>query len=184
MTTYTTLSDADLAIDKPITQAKLRALRDNPLAISEGDATAPDIAGAAIADGSLASDKLLAPIQGTSVLQLRCTTGTINSAAPGEFLMARVSVQRSGTLTCRATTSNSSANTTGLKVYINGAAPVTTSGSETVPTIRDVNLTVSKGDRLDLYAMRTGAAGTLTADTALVYTSNDCFCVSLYEDLT
>jgi hypothetical protein len=48
MTTYTTLTDAELSQDKPVTQAKLRALRDNPLAIAEGDVSAPNIQIAAI----------------------------------------------------------------------------------------------------------------------------------------
>lgn len=45
MTTYTTLADATLAQDKPLTQSVVRALRDNPSAIAEGDASAPIIVG-------------------------------------------------------------------------------------------------------------------------------------------
>ena len=43
MTTYTTLSDTTLSQDKPVTQSVMRALRDNPLAISEGASGAPKI---------------------------------------------------------------------------------------------------------------------------------------------
>jgi hypothetical protein len=43
VTTYTTLSDASLSQDKPVTQSIARAWRDNPLAIAEADASAPMI---------------------------------------------------------------------------------------------------------------------------------------------
>lgn len=41
MTTYTTLTDATLSQDKPLTQSTVRALRDNPTAITEGASGAP-----------------------------------------------------------------------------------------------------------------------------------------------
>jgi hypothetical protein len=44
VTTFTTLSDTTVAQDKPLTQSVARALRDNPLAIQEGDASAPKVA--------------------------------------------------------------------------------------------------------------------------------------------
>jgi hypothetical protein len=45
VTTFTSLSDVSLSQDKPVTQSIARAWRDNPLAISEDDATAPLIIG-------------------------------------------------------------------------------------------------------------------------------------------
>lgn len=48
MTDWTTLSDTDLAQDKPLTQSKSRALRDNPIAITEAASGAPRIAPAAL----------------------------------------------------------------------------------------------------------------------------------------
>ncbi|RVD58855.1 hypothetical protein EN866_19555 [Mesorhizobium sp. M2D.F.Ca.ET.223.01.1.1] len=41
MTTFTTLNNTTLSQDKPLTQSVVRALRDNPVAMGEGDATAP-----------------------------------------------------------------------------------------------------------------------------------------------
>lgn len=54
MTTYNAgvLADANIQADKPITQGQGRALRDNLLAIAEGDLSAPRIALGAIAFGS------------------------------------------------------------------------------------------------------------------------------------
>jgi hypothetical protein len=45
LATYTTLPDASLAQDKPLTQSIARAFRDNPLAIAQNDASAPAIVG-------------------------------------------------------------------------------------------------------------------------------------------
>lgn len=45
MTTWTTLADATLAQDKPLTQSVARALRDNPTAIAEGSSGSPVIVG-------------------------------------------------------------------------------------------------------------------------------------------
>lgn len=43
MTTYTTITNAEIDQDSPITQPLLTALRDNPLAIAEGDPTGPGL---------------------------------------------------------------------------------------------------------------------------------------------
>lgn len=48
MTTYTTITNAEIDQDSPVTQPLMTALRDNPLAISEGDSTAPAISGKAL----------------------------------------------------------------------------------------------------------------------------------------
>lgn len=43
MTTYTTITNAEIDQDSPVTQPLMTAMRDNPLAIAEGDATAPGV---------------------------------------------------------------------------------------------------------------------------------------------
>ena len=48
MTTYTTVPNSDIDQDSPVTVALTTALRDNPLAIQEGDASAPKIQYAAL----------------------------------------------------------------------------------------------------------------------------------------
>jgi hypothetical protein len=59
MTSYTTLPDATIAQDQPVTQAVGRALRDNPLAIAEGDPSAPKISSNnAFDDGIIGAEKL------------------------------------------------------------------------------------------------------------------------------
>ena len=49
--TFTNIPDSSLAQDKPFTQSVARALRDNPLAINDGDATAPVMHNSAGAKG-------------------------------------------------------------------------------------------------------------------------------------
>ena len=43
MTTYRGISDTEVAVDAPITQQLMQALKDNMTAIREGDASAPDL---------------------------------------------------------------------------------------------------------------------------------------------
>ena len=43
MTTYRTISDTEIAVDAPLTQQLMQALKDNEIAVREGDATAPRI---------------------------------------------------------------------------------------------------------------------------------------------
>ncbi len=55
MTTFTTLSDISLSQDKPVTQSIARAWRDNPVALAEGDITAPEVVGVSPLDVQVAS---------------------------------------------------------------------------------------------------------------------------------
>lgn len=48
MATYTAIPDTEISDDKPILTATGRRLRDNPIAISEGDVSAPPVQAAAI----------------------------------------------------------------------------------------------------------------------------------------
>jgi len=52
MTTYTSIPNADIDQDSPVTQPLMTALRDNPIAITEGASGAPRIVAAAIEGGS------------------------------------------------------------------------------------------------------------------------------------
>jgi hypothetical protein len=56
MTVYTTIPDTDINPDKPIKSETGYALRDNPLAIAEGDPTAPSINPAALLIGGKGGD--------------------------------------------------------------------------------------------------------------------------------
>ena len=51
MTTYTSIPNADIDQDSPVTQTLMTALRDNPIAITEGASGAPRIVAAGIEGG-------------------------------------------------------------------------------------------------------------------------------------
>lgn len=55
MTTYTAIPDSDIDPESPGTTTLFTRLRDNPLAIAEGDATAPDIAYSALGPPTVTS---------------------------------------------------------------------------------------------------------------------------------
>ena len=50
MTTYSAIANGSIDQDSPVTQPIMTALRDNPLAIQEGDSTAPRVKGKALGD--------------------------------------------------------------------------------------------------------------------------------------
>ena len=56
MTTYTAIPNADIDQDSPVTQPLMTALRDNPIAITEGATGAPRIVAAAIEGGASSTD--------------------------------------------------------------------------------------------------------------------------------
>lgn len=59
MTTYIEIPDADVAAERPITTGLMTKIRDNPLAIAEGDPTAPSINPAALTIGGKGGDGVL-----------------------------------------------------------------------------------------------------------------------------
>jgi len=56
MTTYVTIPDADINPDKPIKSATAYALRNNLLAVVEGDSTAPSVQPAILLIGGKGGD--------------------------------------------------------------------------------------------------------------------------------
>jgi len=55
MTTYTSIPNSDIDQDSPVTQPLMTALRDNPIAITEGASGAPRIVAAAIEGGDVST---------------------------------------------------------------------------------------------------------------------------------
>jgi hypothetical protein len=91
MTSYTTIPDATLAANKPLPQAVSRALRDNPIAITEGSAGAPKNTIASIDPSAtvrrvIATDGAGAAVWGTLADMFRAdvanrNTGTVSDLA-------------------------------------------------------------------------------------------------------
>ena len=58
MATFTSIPDTDLDGNSPITEPLMLALRDNPLAIAQGDASAPNIQTDALQDALITNAKM------------------------------------------------------------------------------------------------------------------------------
>lgn len=80
MTTYSAIANSEVDADSPVTATLMQRLRDNPLAIQEGDATAPDLAWAAIqpALADMVHDELGA------IVFARVQTDTGTTYTPGD----------------------------------------------------------------------------------------------------
>jgi hypothetical protein len=119
MTAYTTLSDTALSQDKPLTQSTARAFRDNPLAIAEGDSTAPKIQPAAIdTDSILVAGSVPIWWDGYG------NTLTRYSISTGNMVTNTAICKASGTITVRADFGPSTSGSYAV-VYKNGTGQAT-----------------------------------------------------------
>lgn len=160
MTDYTTLADADLAQDKPVTQAKARALRDNPIAIAEGATGAPKIQQDALYEFSV-GDYLVASSDDDS------STTSASYAKVKEIVVARGGAFRvKFTLT---STNTGGSNHAYGKIYVNGVA---------VGTERHINFGskaefsedvtgLKKADLIQIYAHQTTSVDAVVSNFRL-----------------
>ena len=88
MAVFTTIPDTDIDPESPITTSLMQALRDNPLAIQEGDPSAPKIQSAAIADGAVTQAKIAASSVGQG--ELKTTYGTVSVRTNGDAVYSSV----------------------------------------------------------------------------------------------
>lgn len=158
MTTYTTIADADIDQDSPVTQPLMTALRDNPIAIGEGAAGAPRIYGAAMhgpAAGAVAQRDCL-PTGSRSASAAASTTASAIIEAASFTALVACTVRVSVTFTTSGLVASRS-----VVVYKNGAAAQTwtSDGSYTV------DVTLAAGDAVGVVLSVTassGGTGTIT----------------------
>lgn len=138
MADYTTITDAQVDPEAPITSELMSALRDNPTAIAEGASGAPRI----VADanqGSVAGSTLLFGLSGVTY-QFGPTESFIHDAAfkATTNCQVRVSAQyrRVGPYGLNVT----------LRIYKNGTAVLTQTKSSTNYSTHTVDITLSAGD--------------------------------------
>ena len=149
MTAYTTLADATLAQDKPLTQSVARALRDNPLSIAEGDASAPKIQPAAMdTDSILVAGSVIIFAEGEDSTNVpEPYIGTTTAIASGVRYTTRVAIfKASGTVTISADFDGSGGDSVDIYIIKNGSISVTKS----IDANENFNQTisVSVGDRI------------------------------------
>jgi hypothetical protein len=89
MATWTTLPDASLEPGKPIRSIDGLALRDNPVAITEGAVGAPKIQTNGITDSAVTTAKLVANEQMTTANVLNATAGA-SAGGVGTYMMGTV----------------------------------------------------------------------------------------------
>jgi hypothetical protein len=80
MTAFTTIIETDIDPRSPITSALLVALRDNPLAISDGGATAPRIQAAALDQGSGVQAVTAATVRDQAATDEKFALGSVTAA--------------------------------------------------------------------------------------------------------
>lgn len=90
MTTYTTIPNSEVDQDSPVTQTLMSALRDNPIAITEGSAGAPKIQTNAISDNAVTEGKIANTAVTLSKLNRaqRSFSGSINASTSIDFALA------------------------------------------------------------------------------------------------
>lgn len=146
MTTYTAISNITAEKDKPATQALIRSLRDNPLAIAEGDATAPSV-----------SSKALAVEAGDVLTYGDYSTQTVSSTS--YVKIKGVSLPFKGSY--RAVFEATGSGTVYLRLYLNGVAVGTeVAGGGGASGTQDVT-GIASGDVLELWGR--SSAGSVSA---------------------
>ena len=149
MTTYTTITNAEIDQDSPITQPLMTAMRDNPLAIAEGDSTAPGV-----------MIEALKVSAGTTVRISNDTEQNVTGSAEIEVFQTTRFFQK-GSFNLYFEFRHAFGQTTTVRVYINGslANVFATSSTSYVSGTDDFNMTVYGTVRVTAY---TGAGGNQT----------------------
>lgn len=88
MTDYNAITDNEIEPEKPVTTSLMTRLRDNPIAITEGAAGAPQIQTAAIANSAVTTAK----IANTAVTAAKLATGNNER----DWVLARIAAASAG----------------------------------------------------------------------------------------
>ena len=168
--TWTVVSDAALAVNKPARSADIKAIRDNITALANGDAGAPQIQISALVTGTLPVTSLEAPTAG-STYNLKTVGGTVTlrdtipfyeavPIGPATILIAG-SVRATGTISAFLTIGS-------IRVYKNGALLTTwTTNSGTVTHTLDITVAVGDVISFDFYG-GSGSYDTTASDVKIL----------------
>jgi hypothetical protein len=152
MTSYVAIPNGDIDQDSPITQPLMTALRDNPIAIAEGETGAPRIVGAA----------MFAPSAGTVVQRNCLPSGTRSVSSGSSTTVTQLIEAASATALVSCTIQvfvTGSASGTGsnreVDIYKNGTI-VQTYGTVTGST---VSISLAAGDNIGVAITAAGSGG-------------------------
>ena len=177
MTTYTDIPTTDTDVDSPVTQSLMERLVNNPLAIQEGDVTAPRIAHKALANvtaGTVINGSNL-----TNHYAYETTTGIISTSVgtlygSTAFIANSFREAESWTATYAGVYrieftlfDNYTFLSTAGQVYKNGVAFGTLQSITSGTTTFSEDLTFAAGDRIEIWVNFRNASAT-QASNALV----------------
>ena len=148
MTTFSAaaVSNAAIAFQKPITLQQGRALRDNPIAITEGAVGAPRIQGAAHPEFSPGAFVLDAPLIGGQEYNMSRPGGGgtgIDYAYPHTFIPVR-----NGTLQAYVEMKTEAGNTARFAVFVNGVMISEETTTSTSYVAKAINFAYSGGEQV------------------------------------
>lgn len=154
MTTYTSIPNSSLEPGKPIRSIDGLALRDNPIAMFEGDPGAPKLQTPAIQDDAVTKDKLQSPAAGGAYLISRLVVSprfTDVVFGQGDQLYSQsssvgVTVLVPGAIRCSFEHRSFSINTVNARILKNGVQQAAWSTSSTSFATRTLDLNVDVGD--------------------------------------
>lgn len=150
MTTYTAITNGQIDQDSPITQALMTALRDNPIALTEGASGAPRIYGNSFAQLSdlpvltvSAADTYALP---SGMFTFVSGTNPTNSTSFVTAISITV-VQFTGSARFKGSHRTSNSGTTSfLKVYKNGVEIGSWTSNSTAFVTRSIDVSIVPGD--------------------------------------
>lgn len=183
MTTYTSIPNSSLEPGKPIRSIDGLALRDNPIAITEGAAGAPKNQTASIQDDAITKDKLQSPIAGTGYLI--CRLQEIERYTPLNYYQSTqfhrfmfseshigATILVPGVITCYAEHKATNPYASYLRILKNETQVAEWSTTSTSYVGRTLDLSVDVGDVV-VFQQRCGAEDWISYWRALrIYSNN------------
>lgn len=144
MATFTSIPDTDLDANSPLTENLMLALRDNPLAIQQGDATAPKIQDTAFTEPP---NPILAA--GSNIIFRSTTEKEVihNTLA----VVKIISCPASGVIRTRFQALRGAAEGASARIYKNGIAVGTSRTLATTYTEFTEDFSVNKGDYIEVW---------------------------------
>ncbi len=187
MTTFTTIPNSSLEPGKPIRSIDGLALRDNPIAMFEGDASAPKLQTPAIQNDAVTKDKLQSPAAGGTYLIARLVIsakGTDANYLATDYKTLQsnsigVTVLVPGVIRCSFDhRSAASPNTANARILKNGTQQAAWANSSASFTTRTLDLAVDVGDLIVFQQAGTPEAYISEWQNVSIYSNNPSMAVA------
>jgi len=166
MTTYRAISDTEVAVDAPVTQQLVQALKDNVLAIAEGDSTAPN-GGRPVSLQAIDTDAVTSNTNGATTesyqgFAISLVGVSRNFGGSNTFTgpSAAIKILRSGQYTCHLSAKGFNGQVrVRTNLYVNGTLTAFTAGAETTTLFYHAVLDLQAGDELYIQGEKVAFSG-------------------------